>query len=416
MASVSLVAVFLSSGTPIPLYNTFRVEDGITDADLALTTVLYLAATALSLLIFGRLSNHLGRLPVVIASVVCSVAGCVVLMQVHTLPMLVGGRVLQGLACGIASSAAGAMVIDLAPRTRVPWLPAVITSSAPAFAIPIGALTSGALIEFGSAPRTFGLTLVASVLAACGVLLLACPETVRRAPGTLRSLLPRVHIPAGAGRLIVAAGGTLVATWSFTGFYQAFAPGLAADYLGTTDALMIAVVFASIVVLTPLGGAASSRLTPVRAQRVGLVVFVVGTVVIMTALHAAAMMLFLIASALAGIAQGAANSGGMRGVLADIAPSERAGTLATLYLISYSGGALPGLVAGHFSHTVSLPDVGTGYAALVVVAATVALIASRQKRTPRSAVTVPAEQSGLDAHEEDIQSRPRCTSAGARST
>jgi hypothetical protein len=35
---------------------------------------------------------------------------------------------------------------------------------------------------------------------------------------------------------------------------KAFAPGLARDYLGTTDALMIAVVFASIVVMTPLGG------------------------------------------------------------------------------------------------------------------------------------------------------------------
>lgn len=380
VASAALIAVFMSSGTPIPLYNTFRVADGITDADLALTTVLYLVATALSLLVFGRLSNHLGRRPVVIAAVVFSVAGCLVLAQVHTLPMLVGGRVLQGLACGIASSAAGAMVIDLAPTTRLPWLPAVITSSAPPFAIPFGALASGVLIEYGTAPRTLGLTLVAILLAVCGVLLFACPETVRRTPGTLRSLRPRVYIPTGAGRLMLAAGGTLVATWSFTGFYQAFAPGLAADYLGTTDALMIAVVFASVIVLAPLGGTFTSGLTPVHAQRAGLLVFVAGTVAIMAALHAAAIVPFLVASALAGIAQGAANSGGMRGVLADIAPTDRAGTLATLYLISYSGGALPGLVAGKLSQTMSLPDVGICYVGLVIVAAVVALVAGRRQR------------------------------------
>ncbi|MCG5431136.1 MFS transporter [Mycobacterium sp. MYCO198283] len=383
VASVALIAVFMSSGTPIPLYNTFRVADGITDADLALTTVLYLAATALSLLVFGRLSNQLGRRPVVIAAVTLSILGCVVLAHVHTLPVLVGGRILQGLACGIASSAAGAMVIDLAPTTRMPWLAAVITSSAPPFAIPVGALASGVLVEYATAPRTLGLTLMAVLLAGCGALLLVCPETVRRVPGTLRSLLPQVHIPTGAGRLMIAAGGTLVATWSFTGFYQAFAPGLAADYLGTTDALMIAVVFASVIVLAPLGGTLTSRLTPVHAQRIGLVVFVAGTAAIITALHSAAMVPFLVASALAGIAQGAANSGGMRGVLADITPTDRAGTLATLYLISYSGGALPGLVAGHLSRTMSLPDVGTCYAALVVVAAVVALLASRRPRRRR---------------------------------
>jgi MFS family permease len=379
VASAALIAVFLSSGTPIPLYNTFRVEDGITDANLALTTVLYLVATALSLLVFGRLSNHLGRRPVIITAVACSIAGCIVLMQVHTLPLLVGGRVLQGLACGIASSAAGAMVIDLAPTTRLLWLPAVVTSSAPPFAIPVGALASGALIEYGAAPRTLGLTLMAVVLASCGALMFVCPETVRRVPGTLRSLLPRVYIPAGKGRLMLAAGGTLVATWSFTGFYQAFAPGLAADYLGTSDALMIAVVFASIIVLAPLGGTVTGRLSPLRAQRFGLIVFVTGTIVIITALHAAAIVPFLIASAFAGIAQGAANSGGMRGMLADVEPTDRAGTLATLYLISYSGGALPGLVAGQLSNTVSLPDLGAGYAGLVLVAAAVALLAGRRR-------------------------------------
>ena len=60
-ASAALIGVFVSSGVPIPLYNVFRVSDGITNGDLALTTVAYLGVTAVSLLMFGRLSNHLGR-------------------------------------------------------------------------------------------------------------------------------------------------------------------------------------------------------------------------------------------------------------------------------------------------------------------------------------------------------------------
>ncbi len=106
VASSALIGVFFSAGLAIPLYNTFRVEDGITDGDLALTTVAYLGMTALSLLMFGRLSNHLGRRPLVVAALACTIAACLVLMQVHSLPVLITGRVLQGLACGIASTAA----------------------------------------------------------------------------------------------------------------------------------------------------------------------------------------------------------------------------------------------------------------------------------------------------------------------
>lgn len=375
VASASLMLIFLSSGTPIPLYNTFRVADGLTDGDLALTTVIYLCVTALSLLIFGRLSNHVGRRPMAVAAMISSIVGCAMLTQVHTLPMLIGGRAFQGLACGIASSAIGAMVIDLAPKRRYPWLAAVITSSAPAFAIPLGALVSGALIEFGPAPRQLGFTSIAVALSVCALLIFACPESGRRRPGALRSLAPRVYVPTGAGRAVLAAGSALVATWSFSSFYQAFAPGLTADYLGTTSALMIAVVFASVVILSPLGGICTGGWRPSSAQRVGLAFFVVGATVAVSSLHYEAIVPFLIASAIAGFAQGAANSGGMRGVLADLPAGDRAGTLSTLYLISYTGGAVPGLVAGRLTNTLTLPDIAIGYVVVVIIAAIVATLA-----------------------------------------
>ncbi|MDT3441479.1 hypothetical protein [Pseudofrankia sp. BMG5.37] len=68
VGSATLILTFLASGTPIPLYSTYRLEDGISNSGLALTTVIYFAMTALSLLLLGRLSNHLGRRPVGIAA------------------------------------------------------------------------------------------------------------------------------------------------------------------------------------------------------------------------------------------------------------------------------------------------------------------------------------------------------------
>jgi MFS family permease len=66
-ASSPLVFVFAAAGTLIPLYNTYRAEDGITNGDLATASVFYFVAAAIALLILGRLSNHLGRRPVALA-------------------------------------------------------------------------------------------------------------------------------------------------------------------------------------------------------------------------------------------------------------------------------------------------------------------------------------------------------------
>src|SRR3954469_11934032 len=119
-AACSLVFVFAAAGTPIPLYNTYRAQDGITNADLGWVSVGYFLAAATSLLVLGSLSNHLGRRPVAIAALASAALSCLVLIGMHGVLSLAVARVLQGLACGVASSALGSYVVDSAPR-RPRW-------------------------------------------------------------------------------------------------------------------------------------------------------------------------------------------------------------------------------------------------------------------------------------------------------
>src|SRR4051812_17994399 len=152
VATCAFVIVFAAAGTPIPLFNTYRADDGVTKGDLGMVSVGYFVAAAASLLLLGRLSNHVGRRPVAIAAVGTAALSCVLLVGMHGVVPLMVARVLQGLACGLAPSALGSYVVDSAPA-RPPWLPAVITGSAPMVGIPLGALTCGALAQYGPAPR-----------------------------------------------------------------------------------------------------------------------------------------------------------------------------------------------------------------------------------------------------------------------
>lgn len=371
-----LLLVFVASGTPIPLFNTYRSTTSITDADLALTTFVYLGTTALTLLMLGRLSDHLGRRTVSVAAVLIGAAGCLVLTQVDTPWVLAVGRVLQGMACGLGSTALGAFVVDSAPA-RPSWLAALITSSAPPFAIPVGALFSGGLMKFAQATPTLGYLVVAGLLVIVAILLLSCRDTVTPKPGALRSVRPHVRIPPGTGRVIFAAGAAYFATWSMGGFFQAFSASLTADYLGSQDTFVIALVFSSVVILSPIGASLTGRLSPATAVRCGLIAFMIAAIGFISALQFGSIAWFLAASLVAGVAQGAANTGSMRSVLNSAPTLDRAGLLSTVYLICYSSGAIPSLVAGQLAPVLPVNVIAIGYGALIVVATTVCVLTIR---------------------------------------
>lgn len=379
VASLAQLLVFVAAGVPIPLYGLYRDQDGITDDQLAVATVAYLVATASSLLMLGRLSDHLGRRPVAVGAVLASLAGCVILIGVDGLPDLLAGRLLQGMACGVASSAIGSLVVDSAPP-RPRWLPALITGTLPPFSVPLGALLSGLLSDLAAHPRTLGLSIISASLALAAIGLLASSETSTPRPGALRSLRPRVVIPGGAVRTVVAVGAALVTTWSVGSFYQAFGPAMAADRLGSDTSLTVAVVFSSVGLLAPLGGILAGRFTMTTALRAGLVLYVLAYIAATTALASENLVVFISASLIASLGGGASASGAMRLLLGAARPPERAGTLATSYLLGYAGGAIPGLFAGQLAPMLGVLQLAIAYAVLSTVAAAIAIFVSSTLR------------------------------------
>lgn len=272
-AACAFVFVFAAAGAPIPLYNTYRLEDGLSNADLALVSVAYFIAAASSLLICARLSNFVGRRPIALTALLSTALGCLILSAMHSVAPMLLGRVLQGLACGIASSSLGAYVVDTA-EGKPRWLTAAITGSSPMVGITVGALTAGAMVEWGPAPRILVYVLMALILVLLSGIIAFSPETVARRPGLLSSLRPHMQIPKGKGRLMLAAGSAAIATWSLGGFYQAFGPSVTAEHLGTVSPFLTAAIFSSVMCLNPLGGPLSARFTPVCSVRLGMGLFI----------------------------------------------------------------------------------------------------------------------------------------------
>lgn len=379
-ATLSLVTAFAASATPIPLYDIYRRADGLGYGDLSLTAVVYFLGAITALLVFGRISNHFGRKPVAFLTFGLAAAACVVLLDVDSAAPLILGRLLLGLACGLASSAVASYVVDNAPLSPA-WLPAVVVANSPMVGLTVGALVSGALVEYAPLPRMLCYLVVLGGLAVCAVLVALSGETVERKPGLLASLRPAFTLPQSDRRLYPVAACTFVATWALGGFFQAYGPSIVANQLGTRSTVTAALAFSSYLLPSAIGGPLSGRLSPARAQRLGMVVFTLAVAGILLSLKVSAIGAFLLASAVAGAAQGAVVTGSIRSLLAGITAQERAGVLSLIYATSYAGAAVPSFVAGQLSRFMDLFQIAVWYGVLALAACAAILAFARDPFT-----------------------------------
>src|SRR5882672_534356 len=144
----SLTVSFLAgSSAPTSLYPLYQREWGFAPITVTVVFGVYALAVLGALLITGRLSDYIGRRPVLIAATLVQAGAMVVLGTAGGVWGLIFGRVLQGLAAGAAVAAVGAALIDFDRESGT-----VANSIAPITGSATGALIGGLMVHFLRAP------------------------------------------------------------------------------------------------------------------------------------------------------------------------------------------------------------------------------------------------------------------------
>ena len=110
----------------------------------------YALVVLVTLLVFGSVSDYLGRRPVILAALAVSRGACALFLAAHGVGLLFAARALQGVAVGAATGALGAALIDLQPEGS--GLAPVVTTAATILGLGAGALGASALVQYGPAP------------------------------------------------------------------------------------------------------------------------------------------------------------------------------------------------------------------------------------------------------------------------
>jgi MFS family permease len=350
---------------------------------ITLTAVFGVYAFALpaALLTAGSLSDHVGRRPVLVASLLVAAGSMLVFLTATGVATLLLARAVQGVATGVATGTLSAALIDLQPRHR-PRLGATISSAGPTLGLAVGAVGSGALVQYAPAPTHLVFAILIALFVVLAVAALQLPETVTATPGALASLRPSVCVPAPARPAFLLALPTLVATWGVGGFYLSLGPSLAAVTLHLTNHVIGGALIASLTGAGAVGSVIAGRLLPVTAMQAGASVLATGTALTLLGLAAASPIGLFAGSVVAGLGFGAAFQGAFRSLAALAAPGERAGLFAAIYVVSYLAFSVPSVIAGAVVLRAGLAATAAGFGLAVIgLAGTALLSIARATRT-----------------------------------
>ena len=371
-----VVSLLAGSAAPTPLYAIYQRQWGFSPITTTIVFGVYAVAVLAALLALGRLSDSVGRKPVLLAALGVQVLSMLVFARAGGVGELMAARVIQGLATGAALGAIGAGMLDV-DRERG----ALANALSPGLGTGSGAIVSALFVQFLPAPTHLVYYALIGVFAlqAVGVGLLR--ETVTRVPVTASVFVPEVRLPRAVRGPVLAAAPVLFAVWALAGLYAALGPALVQTLTGSASVVLGA---ASVTVLTVTAVSSVYLLRNVYARSVlvtGIAALVVGVAITLIALGVGSVGLFFAGTAVSGIGFGAGFQGGIRTVVPQAAPHERAGVLSLLFVVSYLGMGVPAVAAG-FGATDGLGLLGAArdYGIALIATAGLALVGLRRAR------------------------------------
>lgn len=372
LAAMLLVSV-ASSAVPSPIYPVYAAEWHLTPLMLTGVFAIYVAGLLASLLIAGRLSDHIGRKPVLVVGGLGVALSLGLFAAADGVVALIVDRIVQGVSVGLLIGALGAALIDNSLE-RHPTMAGVLNGVIPPIALATGALSSGALVQWGPAPEQLVYLLFGALLVLLVLALSVVPEQVERRPGALRSLRPTISVPRSSRRLFRGVAGSLVASWALGGMFLSLVPSALGAVFGITNHFAAGALIAVVTGVGALTGLAIQRMDTRRAVLLGLVALVLGPIITVSFVFAHSLPGMVVGSAVAGVGFGAGFQAPLRMLLATAAPTHRAGLLSTIYVVSYLAFGVPSVIGGLLEPSVGLVPVIAGYGGFIVLAAVVALV------------------------------------------
>lgn len=375
------------SGLPAPLYGMYETVWHLSPLSTTIVFAVYALAALGAVLVAGKISDVVGRKPVLLGAVVAMIVGLGVFLIADGMALLLVARAIHGAAVGSIVVAAAAALLDLRPHhgIRTGQLSGVSFN----IGMTVAVLGSALLAQYAPHPMRTPYAVVAAMCVLVGIAVLALKEThANRSGGAIRITKPRVPQEIRTDFWFAALGA--MAAWSVLGVLLSLYPTLAARQTHVDNLVFGGGVVATTAFAAALAQMCATRIPARRAAIIGDVGMAVSLLLTVPVLVTHLWPLVFVAAAALGATFGLGFGGSLRH-LSDVVPTGRRGeTMSAYYLLAYGAMAVPTIVAGWAATRWSLAAVFPWFAYAVALACLIAAAvgATTGRRTRRAAGAV----------------------------
>ncbi|MET8947849.1 MFS transporter [Streptomyces sp. NPDC004542] len=378
--SVAFAFWITMAGTtaPTPLYPLYGEAFGFTPFTVTVVFAVYALGVVLGLLTFGRLSDQVGRRPVLVAATLLSVCAAAVFLVAQDLAAVLIARVISGFSAALVTGAATASLAErLGQHSRIK--PATLALFANMGGLACGTLLAGILADLAPSPlRTPWVVMLA--LAAVGTVgVLVNGESSGHRTGFSLQFQP-LHVPAEIRsdflRSAMAGGAGFAVLGVLTAVTGLFLGGVLNETSHSLTGLVVFIAFAC----TAFGQLLVRTLKPARALPLACVGLIVAAGLIGAAMASSTLAPLLVGAAVNGLATGVAVGHGIGSITTRSAPQHRGASVSTFFAILYSMLAVPAIGVGVLIRETSLRPAGETFSAVVAALALCVLLSLLRSR------------------------------------
>jgi MFS family permease len=382
-AAITFMSLYLAAGVLTPLLVVYKDEWNFAASQLTLAFAVYAVGFLVALLTLGSLSDHIGRRPVLIGSLVVQLASNVMFLLADGIGWVVSGRIVQGVATGAATGALTAAIVEFAPENRK-RLGTILGSVSVTGGLAVGSLLAGVAIQLTTAANSIAFVALTVITVLGIVVIVFSGETVVRAPGALRSLIPRVAIPPATRREFAAAAPVIAAVWMLAGLSGGLAPSMVGSVFHHDSGLLNGIAGFIAPAMSAVVGLAFASVDPRRGMTIGIYACILGALAIIGGVHAESLELMFVGQAIAGAGFGASFTASLSLIFPLATANQRAGVVSVIYIVSYVAFGVPIVIAGQLTSSLGIVPTVSWYTAFALLLSFISLVGQiRIKRTVR---------------------------------
>ena len=195
IVAAEVAVIYILSTLPTPIYVIYRQQFHFSEITLTLIYAAYVVGTVATMFFLGRLSDQIGRRPVVLSSLGIAAAGAVIFLFANATTWLFPARILSGLAIALASGASTAWIVELQTQKDTTFA-TQIAIGANLLGLGLGPFIAGLLAEYAQWPLRLCYVVFLLILMPTVIFIWMSQETLNK-PRSLAhaSVWPRLGVP-----------------------------------------------------------------------------------------------------------------------------------------------------------------------------------------------------------------------------